>query len=75
MQNTVTYNHSSQAVPVLIEEHHDSGIDYLVSFGGPNPTEDKAVKLDKAEAVKLMQLLGHDTESASRLKASGYQSI
>lgn len=46
------------SVAILIEEHTESGVDWLVSFDGSNPTTDKCIKCaDRTEAEKLISLI------------------
>ena len=43
---------------MLIEEHTKNGVDWVVSFQGPNPPADKAVHCaNRAEAEKLIGLM------------------
>jgi hypothetical protein len=43
---------------VVIEEHCETGVKWLVGFGSSNPTEDNAVELKtKDDADRLVRLL------------------
>jgi hypothetical protein len=44
--------------PLVIEDVDDAGTQWLLSFDGPNPTEDMVVRcVDRAEAFKLKNLI------------------
>lgn len=46
------------AVLVVIEDVDDTGTHWVLSFDGPNPTEDQSVRcVDRAEAFKLKSLI------------------
>jgi hypothetical protein len=46
------------AKPLVIENHTDSGIEWLVSFEGCNPSEERSVRCySRSDAEKLVSLI------------------
>ena len=42
----------------IIEQHHDTGVDWLISFEGYNPTDENCVRCsNEKEAIKLQRLI------------------
>ena len=39
--------------PVVIEEHHEDGIKWMLSFGGSNPEPDDCIELTKEQCFWL----------------------
>ena len=51
---------------ILIEDRTKTGVDWLVSFDGSNPTADKCVKCaDRIEAEKLLSLIEQTATSSA----------
>lgn len=49
-------------MPILIEEHDSDGVNWIVSFNGPNPNDgDCVVCANRHEAEKLIRILNEQT--------------